>query len=445
MQKKDSSGFTPLLSAALQGRLEIFKELMAKFPDVIKQKTPNGSTAGHLAAQEGHDSIIKLLEPAMFKEETNAQSTVADIAASHNKLSVLKALHEKDPDIFNRYNSKGFSSLLYVTQKQAAKFILENTTEKVVQNCNGKLDSVLHKAILDNNKVLIEALVEDKSSKVDLGLVCNKQQPIEYISNKQNDSIRPFILALSADQINAKDKQGFTALHRAAALDPSKIVLLAENKHLDVNILDSNNNSALGIAIEHKKKLVELLLIPNKYNENHINYLNMQKRREANKDNRHEAVAALLATNKLSKENINNAAFIAAFYNDADVLEALINAGADKLIEVDISNDGSIKANGLVEEALKGAMNPQYCKIAKRPSDYSIGDSFISTITKNIIATLQALKDAGLPKEAFSKGILKSDDGDDINWKDVGYYPPFSFKFNWYFKDVQDKLIELSK
>lgn len=394
------------INALKNNKAVAFSKIIDKFPQLLNKKY-EGKTLAHKAVLFGNFLAVQLLA-------------------------------EKSPNIFNDADDEGFLPLYFSKDYMMAKDVLSHTSKEAIQTCTDKL-SLIHQAISDENKELLQALVEDKSGKVDLGLNCNGQLPIAYIfvvPNIDNDNIEPFITALSKEQINQKDANGNTALFKAAAYDAEKIPLLAKNPHLEVTIEDViialNNGSNYGFSV-----------INNPLNAQHINYLNLKIQRENNKTNRDKAIKNLLATNKLTDDMKNKAALKAANNHDIDSLKALINAGADSFAETNINS--SIKANALVHNAVSVAMSAWACNVAQKTIDYDNAESFKNLVAKKTNNTLQALKEAGLPKEAFSKGILKYDNGNDINWTNVAYVETFTNTVIWYFKEVQDKLKELSE
>ena len=56
----DKFGWTPLMSAAASGRIDVVKYLCSKGAKVdVKER--NGKTALHLAAQDGHSEVVKII------------------------------------------------------------------------------------------------------------------------------------------------------------------------------------------------------------------------------------------------------------------------------------------------------------------------------------------------------------------------------------------------
>lgn len=91
---------------------------------------------------------------------------------------------------------------------------------------------------------------------------------------------------------------------------------------------------------------------------------------------------------------------------------------------------GTTKINFLVYLAINAAISPEL-----RPGR--------EELEPRIVLTLDALKEIGVPSEAFSLNVLVDENGEEIINPDFGEMK--DGKFVWYFADVQKKLQELSK
>ncbi|XP_059655627.1 ankyrin repeat-containing protein At5g02620 [Cornus florida] len=122
------NGYDSFHIAAKQGHLEVLKELLSSFPNLVMTTDPSNSTALHTAAAQGHIEAVDLLLEAdqnLAKIARNNGKTVLHSAARMGHLEVVKSLLRKDPSIGFRTDKKGQTALLMAVKGQNVDIVLE--------------------------------------------------------------------------------------------------------------------------------------------------------------------------------------------------------------------------------------------------------------------------------------------------------------------------------
>uniref|UniRef100_A0A5B6YQI0 PGG domain-containing protein n=1 Tax=Davidia involucrata TaxID=16924 RepID=A0A5B6YQI0_DAVIN len=122
------NGYDPVHVAAKQGHLEVLKELLNSFPNLVMTTDPSNYTALHTAAAQGHIDVVNLLLEAdsnLAKIARNNGKTVLHSAARMGHLEVVKSLLSKDPSIGFRTDKKGQTALHMAVKGQNVEIVLE--------------------------------------------------------------------------------------------------------------------------------------------------------------------------------------------------------------------------------------------------------------------------------------------------------------------------------
>jgi len=184
---KDADGATLLMRAARQGRVDVVRLLLARGGDVNAPDS-RGWTPLIAAIDHGYDDVAKLL--LRHGADVNAQDsrgwTPAIHAASAKERDILKLLLEKgaDPNIRNK---TGYSALMYATDDP-------DTTQLLIR----KGADVNARGTEDDVTPLIKASVEGQIRVVE-------------------------ILLKNGVDVNAKDRDGKTALHWALKFGHARV------------------------------------------------------------------------------------------------------------------------------------------------------------------------------------------------------------------------------
>ncbi|KAL7176706.1 hypothetical protein ACSBR2_030117 [Camellia fascicularis] len=146
------NGYDPFHIAAKQGHLEVLKELLHSFPNLVMTTDSSNSTALHTAAAQGHIDIVNLLLEAdsnLAKIARNNGKTVLHTAARMGYLEVVKSILSKDSSIGFRTDKKGQIALHMAVKGQSVEIVLElsKSDPSVLNLEDNKGNTALHVAI----------------------------------------------------------------------------------------------------------------------------------------------------------------------------------------------------------------------------------------------------------------------------------------------------------
>ncbi|KAK9205529.1 hypothetical protein WN943_015797 [Citrus x changshan-huyou] len=122
------NGYDSFHVAAKQGHLEVLKELLGEFPNLVMTTDLSCSTALHTAAAQGHIDVVNFLleiDSNLAKIARNNGKTVLHSAARMGHLEVVKALVSKDPSTGFRTDKKGQTALHMAVKGQNEDVVLE--------------------------------------------------------------------------------------------------------------------------------------------------------------------------------------------------------------------------------------------------------------------------------------------------------------------------------
>ncbi|OAA65142.1 Ankyrin repeat-containing domain protein [Akanthomyces lecanii RCEF 1005] len=179
----------------------------------------DGITPLHLSSMRGNEEIVECLldlgasihAKARFAEDDTALAK----AARAGKIEVCRLLLEKGSDI-NYRNRKGRTPL--------------------------------HIATFEDNQALVEFLLQ-RGAKVDLTEDRYSRTPLLMAAHRGNISLVRLLHTKGGD-INHADRDGQTALHRAALITDLELAQYLLKHNADVHKQDSRGNIALGLAAQ---------------------------------------------------------------------------------------------------------------------------------------------------------------------------------------------------
>lgn len=464
LDDKNKTGYTPFLLAIALNNIDKVKYLSKKYPKVLMQKliqNKNEWNAAQLAAENGDTDILQYLLDIDLGNKNNFihsvntnDDTLAHYAVGADNVSVelLNVLLSKNKDIFNLKNNNQRIPLWNMSNnfgasEDAISFVIENTEESLINECDNKNRSVLIYALIKGSKSFVEALVKNKD-KVQLSKECGGVLPINigFITKKTNwgiertspvsdEKFKLLVDALSPNDINAEGKDKFTALNHAIyVVDLDKVKILVDSgkvkpatmstyplvQAIREDITPQITESVQGIRYQQQPNVA---LLPYQM------YVNSDYNRRATQARRNQLVDELL---KLSNLNLEESFKQAALMHDNDVIQKLVNI--DHSLLTLTSDNGT---NLAVEYAVNDALTEKYCDFK------SFEKNAQAILTNRTKETLELLKTLGVPSEGFSKGILVNDEGQ-ILWKNCSYNTAIG-SVRWNYSEVQDKLLELSK
>ena len=219
IEKNSVPSSEELFEAAENGdKVKVFSFLKAKGDPNLKDKI--GRTALHLASEEGHLEVAKLL--IENGAETNIEAgglTALDEAGINGHLEVVKLLIKKEE---KNNASDQYDTPLYwassIGHLNVVKFLLEKGGNANVQDKDGR--TALHEASLNDHLTIVKLLIE-KGANVNAKDKNNKT-PLHEASKGGNFHVAEFLIEKGAN-IEAQDKQGRTALYNASSTSLNSI------------------------------------------------------------------------------------------------------------------------------------------------------------------------------------------------------------------------------
>ena len=314
---------TLLMRAASQGKTEIVKALIQKGASVRTQNTEK-KTALILAAQQGHYDVVQVL--------------------IHNNANV------------NGVDTDKKTALMYAAEQghdQVVKLLLDNSADIEASNQNGQTalflaarnghDSVVKELILKNPQVVQKLDNENKTALMH----ALETSPQETQGRENQQNVAQYLIKSKSSKINAAlaDKQGSTALMRAAMNGYDSIVEQLIHENVKLNPTDNSGNTALMLAVEKgHDEIVEQLIEHGANLKGYIDLANDEGKTAlmiAAASGKTKMVATLLPKNpkvNVVDEHKNTALMLAVENGHDEIVEQLIGHGANLKGYVDHKN-----------------------------------------------------------------------------------------------------------
>uniref|UniRef100_A0A672RNP4 Ankyrin repeat and sterile alpha motif domain containing 1A n=1 Tax=Sinocyclocheilus grahami TaxID=75366 RepID=A0A672RNP4_SINGR len=229
----DSTGYTPLHHAALNGHSEVVEVLLRN--EALTNIADNkGCYPLHLAAWKGDQRIVKLLiRQGPSHPKLNEQS-----ALDHTE---FKRCGPFDPYI-NAKNNDNETPLHCAAQyghTQVVQLLLEELTDPTMRN--NKFETPLDLAALYGRLEVVKLLLSAHPNL--LSSNTKKHTPLHLASRNGHLAVVEVLLASGVD-LNYQTEKG-SALHEAALFGKTEVVQKLLNAGIDVNIVDSKSLTAL--------------------------------------------------------------------------------------------------------------------------------------------------------------------------------------------------------
>uniref|UniRef100_A0A4W3KB52 Ankyrin repeat and sterile alpha motif domain containing 1A n=1 Tax=Callorhinchus milii TaxID=7868 RepID=A0A4W3KB52_CALMI len=235
----DSSGYTPLHHAALNGQKEVV-EMLLKNEASTNIADNKGCYPLHLAAWKGDAQIVKLLiHQGPSHAKVNEQNTIES--------KDLKKYGPFDP-YMNAKNNDNETALHCAAQyghSDVVKVLLEELTDPTMRNNKFEtpLDLAAHYGRLEVVKMLLNAHPNLLS--------CNtkKHTPLHLAARNGQKAVVQILLESGMD-INYQTEKG-SALHEAALFGKTDVVQILLASAINVDIKEIHGKTALEIVQEH--------------------------------------------------------------------------------------------------------------------------------------------------------------------------------------------------
>ena len=198
-------------SAIESGHADQVRDLLSADPQLVNVRNEAGLSAVLLATYRGRNEIAKLLI------DRGARLDIFEAAATGTQDRVEQLLH-KDPSILNCYSADGWTPLhlaVFFGRINIVHLLLNRGAEINVPSKNDQRVTPLHSAL----------------------------------ANPHNAAVAQLLIDRGAD-LNARQSEGYTPLHYAAANGLEQIVRSLIAKSVDVSAKEAGGKSAYDLAVQ---------------------------------------------------------------------------------------------------------------------------------------------------------------------------------------------------
>ncbi|XP_027732124.1 ankyrin repeat and SAM domain-containing protein 1A isoform X7 [Vombatus ursinus] len=218
----DSTGYTPLHHAALNGHKDVV-EVLLRNDALTNVADCKGCYPLHLAAWKGDAQIVRLLihqGPSHTKvnEQNNDNETALHCAAQYGHTEVVKVLLEEltDPTMRNNKFETPLDLAALYGRLEVVKMLLN--AHPNLLSCNTKKHTPLHLAARNGHKAVVRVLLD---AGMDSNYQTEKGSALHEAALFGKTDVVQILLAAGID-VNIKDNRGLTALDTVRELPSQK-------------------------------------------------------------------------------------------------------------------------------------------------------------------------------------------------------------------------------
>jgi len=266
INQTDQFGNTALHYAALNGLVDVIKELIKKEPD-LNAVNNDGETPMYMAAKEANWNVVKFLAEQGAKIKYRVLKKVEE-AKKQKKLELYGIYKDAPTDLKSLFDKlkkahkplQSLKELIKIGDLQKITFYNNNGFIKINEKYEDS-KTPLHHAVIANKPKLVEYFVNNEAKVNEKDKHGNT--PLHYAVLYGYGEIVTKLLAQKNITANTKNVEGYTLLHAAiSSKDPNTISLILKRTDVDLNAQTNiSRRTALHMAVTKKLENVVIGLL----------------------------------------------------------------------------------------------------------------------------------------------------------------------------------------